>query len=109
MGTIHIGLMYTEKYAWGRASDKQILQYKSNLDNMLNGIKCDKDVLGCANEFCNEHIDKVNVLYQDIISACILSSELCIPKTGTSKDNKPSSKSVNIPGWSEYVEPLTLS
>ena len=48
-----------------------LLQYKSNLDKMLNGIKCDKDVLGCANVFCNEHLDKVNVLYQDIISACI--------------------------------------
>ena len=51
-----------QKHAWGRA-DEQMSQYKSNLDKMLNGIKCDKDVLGCANVFCNEHLDKVNVLY----------------------------------------------
>ena len=38
----------------------------------------------------------MNTLNRDIISACSLTSELCIPKTGTSgKGNNPHDKSVN--------------
>ena len=96
----------TPKSAWDRASEEEISQYKSHLDENLRRITCDKDVLTCNSIHCNKHTEEVNHLYSDIIAACICASDSCIPKAGMHSSKDKCKTSANIPGWNEYVEPL---
>ncbi len=92
------------KTAWSKATDEQLLYYKNDLVNRLKSIHLDHELITCTEINCNKHYDKMHILYNDIIDSCLMSADICIPKTGHNKHNNVPSH--NIPGWSEHVEHL---
>ena len=64
--------------------------YKHKLDKMLNNISIPADCIICTNVLCknNSHIDSIQKLHDDLISASICASD-CIPNTGQSKRKIP--------------------
>ena len=83
---------HKSRKSWNIASNDDVCLYKHKLDEMLNNISIPADCIICTNVLCtnNSHIDSIQKLHDDLISASICASD-CIPNTGQSKRK--------IPGW----------
>lgn len=90
--------IFNRKVSWGKATDKDIEQYKIVLDQLLLDIQLDHQAFMCKDKHCEIHSNVICNIYNSILQACIKSAELCIPHT------KPGKKC--IPGWSQYAEGL---
>ena len=74
------------------ASNDDVCLYKHKLDEMLINISIPADCIIYTNVLCtnNSHIDSIQKLNDDLISASLCASD-CISNTGQSKRK--------IPGW----------
>ena len=89
---------YTVKQAWHKASDQDLNIYKNQLDDLLGKVTLNEDLLFCRNIHCVGHRDRINDLYNTVISSCFEASKH-IPTT-----SKPSIKVK--PGWNDNVQKL---
>ena len=81
---------------WRRATDDQINNYKLTLVMLLKCISLPQQLLLCKNKLCDKHKDEINRYYDDIVSACVIATQRCIPNSRSFK---------RIAGWSEHVKP----
>ena len=88
---------HVPKTTWYKASMGDIKMYKEELDKLLSNIYVSQDCIDCRNVWCNDHVQVIEHLYKDIVSACMTASKV-IPSTGKSSNRKV------IPGWKEYCE-----
>ena len=89
--------LHKVRTSWKKANSDDISEYKSNLDDCLSRIMLPYDCLHCTDVLCTniKHIESVQLLHDNIISATMEASEN-IPTTN--------SKSHKIPGWTEAVQ-----
>ena len=89
--------LHKVRTSWKKANFDDISEYKSNLDDCLSRIMLPYDCLHCTDVLCTniKHIESVQLLHDNIISATMEASEN-IPTTN--------SKSHKIPGWTEAVQ-----
>ena len=94
-----------KKTKWNRASESQIDNYSSILDNFLKLIEIPFDAVHCMNLKCNckKHLNDIDRYCNDIVKACLEASNITIPvsKSFTSVKAKP--------GWNEHCESLRQS
>ncbi len=81
----HFGIKdrpHCSKTAWWKASEPQLAQYKQNLQTNLESISFNNEFLYCKDINCKEHLNDLNILYNDVLNACIVSSlKNCLTKT----------------------------
>ena len=65
-----------EKLLWSAATDLDIDQYKRKLDIELSSIVLPVDALYCSKLTCNEHNHELQILYYDIVEACLRASNI---------------------------------
>lgn len=84
---------------WTKASHEQLELYKIALDNNLSDIRMPWQALQCNDTACSNevHLQQINAFHNDIIDACIKSSDKHIPIRSKSAKSKP--------GWVEHVQP----
>lgn len=92
-----------EKIAWHKASECQINRYKQDCEKNLRNIIYKNDLITCSNSGCDAHLPALNMLYSDIIHACVSAADTHIPKTGPNTNNN---KTKTIAGWNDHVEAL---
>ena len=101
---------YETRISWCKATDQNILMYKSRLEDILNDVEFDQEVLTCKNVKCTKHKEMLSNLYKNVIGACLIASEENIPKCTKSRSKKNDKDAYtcrdNIPGWNEHVEAL---
>ena len=88
---------HVRKTAWYKASISDIQRYKEVLDRSLENVRLPNDCINCVDSFCAVHADDVEMLYNDIIDACMNASKV-VPCTGKS------SRGVVVPGWKEFCD-----
>ena len=93
------------KTAWYKASDEQVCEYRTRLDEYLSDIVIDNDLAECHNIHCARHTEALCVLYHNVLDACLRAAE-CIPTCGVPDNSRPNFTLKAIPGWDEFVEPL---
>jgi len=85
-----------DKLMWSSATERDIQNYKCNLNDALLKYDLPVDALYCSDHFCVEHGNNLQMFHDAIITAC-LSASKCIPHS--------KSKKSRIPGWTEFVGP----
>ena len=96
------------KQNWGEASEEDKANYKSQLNEALQGIKPLEGCTDCENLNCNSerHKDGLDTYIIDIIEAIESSSKESIPYKNAPKDSQyKASHRKHIPGWKEHVKP----
>ena len=90
--------IYVPRKVWNRTNSEYINDYRMRLDDCLLSFTLPFDCLQCTDLVCtnNEHVESVQILYDNIISAMIDAS-VNIPFTKQNKKHK-------IPGWNENVQ-----
>ena len=94
--------IYTPKSIWKKTNSEHINDYRMRLDDCLLfftiSFTLPFDCLQCTDLVCtnNEHVESVQILHDNIISAMIDAS-VNIPSTKQNKKHK-------IPGWNENVQ-----
>ena len=90
--------IYTPRRIWNRTNREHINDYRMSLDDCLLSFTLPFDCLQCTDLVCtnNEHVESVQILHDNIISAMIDAS-VNIPSTKQNKKHK-------IPGWNENVQ-----
>ena len=83
-------------FNWKAASDENIKNYKTLLDEMLSSVYIPDTIVNCNDRFCNSHNDFITQTLNDIINAMKISANLSIPKF-SNKRNK------GKPGWNNFV------
>ena len=65
---------HKSRKSWNIASNDDVCLYKHKLDEMLNNISMPADCIICTNVLCtnNSHIDSIQKLHDDLISASII-------------------------------------
>ena len=87
----------TQKMQWNRASEKDIIMYKLELDNELNKITAPQEAISCTDYSCKVHDYALQQYYNEIVNALIHAAEKYIPcKSKRGSD-------LHIPGWNKYV------
>jgi len=71
------------RVAWGKASPKDIYNYRRPLSNMLNNTDIPNNTLLCTNLQCEDlnHVNAINKYANDITEACISAARLLMPLT----------------------------
>ena len=79
---------YTARKIWNRANSEHINDYRMRLDECLLSFTLPFDCLQCSALACtnNDHVECVQILHENIISAMIDASET-IPTTNQHKKN----------------------
>lgn len=92
-------LTYKPRRNWKNASNNDIHKYQCSLDTCLSMIDIHSYCLQCNDLLCTntDHVNCIQALHDEIISAIIKASE-DIPETGK--------QSKTIPGWNDHVKPL---
>ena len=85
------------KVSWKKATVKDIVRYKSLLNNKLNSIIYDGSVFTCTDRFCTSHAKDISDVYKQVIDACLYAGDKCIPSMFSCKRK-------SIPGWNDNVE-----
>ena len=77
---------YTSRKIWNRANNEHIKDYRMRLDECLLSFTLPFDCLQCTDLACtnNDHVECVQILHDNIISAMIDASEN-IPTTNQNK------------------------
>ena len=96
---------YCHRLAWHKASTERTDQYRSDLENNLSTLLCDKEVLQCKNAMCKKHVNELSRLYNEILSMCIKASE-CITAPCPKLNSDSSGGRRKVPGRSKEVEHL---
>ncbi len=88
------------QHAWHKCSDKNIEDYRSNLNYLLGNTDIPVSSLVCTNLFCTDpiHINALNEYCSNILDCCICAADTCIPLTGVGANRR-------VPGWSKHVQP----
>ena len=84
--------------SWQGALNRDLLRYKEVLKRLLDDIALPLDAITCCSNDCSVHYDVINQYYADILYACTVATNSCIP----SKGNHGSKAKV---GWNEHVAP----
>ncbi len=82
---------------WRNADEDHINNYKHKLTNLLSIVDMSPSCHSCTNVRCDSHYKDIDGYYNAIVTACIESTHVCIPK---SSPYKP------VAGWSEQVKPF---
>lgn len=93
--------MYTARPAWYKAHNEDINKYMDSVNVMLQNIDIPYNALHCKNLRCTEHEHVIESFHNDIVTACLHSEWLYIPKT-TNNFAKC------VPGWNDYVRAKRL-
>ena len=86
---------------WKRATNQNLLNYKTKLSDMLKEIPVPWDVLRCTK--CNHvhHHQCIQEFHDRIVSACLVSAHETIPMSTAKKQMDQAT-----PGWTTYVKPF---
>ena len=88
---------YDYNYNWRAASNEDLVNYRSLLDELLNTIILPQEVIRCTNSQCKQHTDVILSNLDDIINAIRMATDLTIPKFSKYKNELK-------PGWTKYVK-----
>ena len=93
----------TAKAAWGKASARNLTEYKQMLHDKLNSVLPPSESLTCQDLMCcnEQHVAQLNNYSNQIIQSCLESAANAIPST-TLINNCTKT----LPGWNEYVLPI---
>ena len=69
----------TQKMQWNRASEKDIIMYKLELDKELNKITAPQEAISCTDYSCKVHDYALQQYYNEIVNALIHAEEKSIP------------------------------
>lgn len=89
---------------WKTATDQDVQEYGRVLDLTLSSIAVPWEAIQCTDYYCTMHNTSLENFHNDIVNACLLSSERTIP--ATSKMSKGGPKPGGLLGWNEHVEDL---
>ncbi len=84
---------FVPRSSWTKASEQNISSYRHELDTLMDAIALPMDLIQCQDMHCISHRDTIEKYYGDLISACILATDRCIPKT----------KRRGLAGWNDSV------
>ncbi len=85
-----------------KATDQNIIDYKSALNEQLKCIKLPDCLLYCYDNLCCCHSDEIDYIHDCIIDACVIAASHSIPH---SKPTTQCRKNV-IPNWNSTIGPL---
>jgi exonuclease III len=99
-------LQFTDKIhvpqvSWVRATEANVLEYKTDLGRRLRSICSPVDALLCRDLRCRHapHFQAINAYANELTEACIAAAEATLPVTCDRRFNGC------MPGWSEHVKP----
>lgn len=95
--------IFTPRVSWVKASDNNILEYRSALSLNLKLIDLPAAALLCSDMHCTNvnHLTDLNRYVAAVTDACLAAAESSIPHTSSRITAGPR----RIPGWSERVKP----
>jgi hypothetical protein len=94
------------KQNWSRATDRDIVKYKSTLNEKLNAISIPSSINQCKDIHCcniDHHVEIENYII-DIIECIESSSQVAIPYRNQKHKNNTSHRK-SVPGWNDIVQP----
>ena len=72
---------FVPRPSWKRANDNNIINYKAELESILNDIKVHYDDIHCNNLHCSSHGNDIDTYCNMLIDACMKATDRCIPRT----------------------------
>ena len=86
---------------WNKASESDICNYRTELNNLIKNIVIDQETLSCQNVQCGSNLHAYNLenMCMDLLTSISTAVSNNIPLSSNSIPHKV------IPGWSEYVAP----
>ena len=92
----------TQKMQWNRASERDIIMYKLELENKLNKITAPQEAISCTDYSCKVHDYALQQYYNEILDALIHAAEKSIPcKSKRGSD-------LHIPGGTNMYQNIVI-
>jgi hypothetical protein len=94
--------VYKPRVSWVKATESDVVDYRSTLSARLQNIALPIDTLLCDQLLCGDvsHLRAVNGYAQDLADALVAAANLTIPLSCERQAGRC------VPGWSERVQPL---
>ena len=88
-----------DSVSWQRATEEDLLAYKSSADHNLRQLSIPEEVFKCNNYKCadDSHIHSIDSFCNDVINCLISAAKETIPRRKAKRCHKPQ--------WTEVVQP----